>query len=54
MDDEKVGLAVNISVASIPGAYRAEEQRRLPKPSQEELLETVRLGAEEDSDRRQP
>ena len=54
MDDEKVGLAVNISVASIPGAYRAEEQRRLPKPSQEELLKTARLDAKEDSYRPQP
>jgi hypothetical protein len=47
-------VTVKISVASIPVAYRGEDQRRLPKPSQEELLETVRLGAEEDSDRRQP
>ena len=53
-DDEKVGLAVRTSVASIPGAYRGEDQRRLPKPSQEELLEKARLGVKEGSDRHQP
>ena len=53
-EDEKVGLAVRTSVASIPGAYRGEDQRRLPKPSQEELLEKARLGVKEGSDRPQP
>jgi Leucine-rich repeat (LRR) protein len=53
-DDEKVGLAVRTSVASITGAYRGQDQRRLPKPSQEELLEKARLGVKEGSRRPQP
>ena len=54
-DDEKIGLAVRTSVASMPGAYRGENQRRpLPKPSQEKLLATARRGVKEDSFRPQP
>ena len=47
-DEEKFGLAVRTSVASIPGAYNGQNQRRLPKPSQEELLVTARLSVKED------
>ena len=54
MDDAKVGLAVRASVASIPGAYHGEDQRQRPKPCQEEILETARINAKEDSYRPQP
>ena len=53
-DSERVGLAVRKSVASTPGAYRGEKQRRLPKPFHEKLLEAARRGVMDDSDKPQP
>ena len=53
-DSERVGLAVRKSVASTPGAYRGENQRRLPKPFHEKLLEAARRGVMDDSDKPQP